>query len=111
MSFILPDYQWKLVYYDGTEFTNEDGEPWESPEIGLVLVLQPGLDYDVLRDVNHYLYDTELGRWINCDDRGIWDRLTREIRRYSCYRSGWNVPVRAEFEKIREKYMLEIRGR
>jgi hypothetical protein len=108
---IIPNYRWKLVYYDGTEFTDLDGEPWESPEIGLVLVLQPGQKYDILRDVNNYLYDEEFGCWVNFDDRGLFDQLTRDIRRYSCYRNGWWVPVKEEWTKIRDKYVLEVRGR
>jgi hypothetical protein len=119
-SFVIPDYRWKLVYFDGwaedgsarlLEFTDADGEPWESPEIGLILVLQPGFVYDILRDVNNYLYDEELGRWVNFDDRGFFDQLTRNIRHYSCFRNGWWIPDRDKWTPIHKRYAIEVRGK
>jgi len=111
MAFIPPTYDWKLWYEDGSMFSSTDGQPWESPELGLVLVTQPDMDYDILRDVNHYLYREDIQRWVNFDNVGLFDQLTARINEFSCYRLGRWIPVRSEWLKIRDKAILEVRGK
>jgi hypothetical protein len=110
--FSAPKYRWKAWFEDGRTFTDSDCEPWELPPLGLVFVTQPGpKDYDLLRDKNHYLYRTDIGRWVNADDAGLWDQLTTRIKDFSAYRLGREIHQKHEWLKMRNAAIVEMRGK
>ena len=108
-------YRWKLVYEDGSEFTDLDGEPWESKPWGVIFVLQPGPHEDFMRAKGggrgYYYYRSDYGRWCACDEVGMFDQMAHYSHVIPCWRFGRNMPDRGEFKKIWMPYMDEVRGR
>ena len=68
-----PDFRWKIVYHDGTEFSDLDGEPWESPTEGALLLVQPDDVPKIMVNADWYLYRTDLNQWIQCGADGLRD--------------------------------------
>ena len=112
--FTPPAYAWKLVYEDGSEFTNLDGEPWESPPWGVIFVVQPGRFEDMLRGKGlgkgYYYFRSDYGRWCFCDDVGMYDQLSHYAHVITAWRFGRNMPDRAEFKAKWRPYLEEVRG-
>lgn len=118
---IVPPYRWKLVYEDETEFTDLDGEPWESPPLGVIICLQPGPYEDMihgemvqggmLRGKWAVLYRRDAGRWMPVDEFGLIDQTMRHGWEGLVCRPGVTMPDRGEFKAIWQPYLDEVRGR
>lgn len=69
--------EWKIIYSNGSTFTNLDGEPWEAPRVGVQTVLR--LDETVnevvteTSDKGFWIWREET--WLGTDDAGLWDYI------------------------------------
>lgn len=78
--------RWCLFYADGRVFTSNDGEPGESPEYGLVGILQA--HYQGTKTLHGDYFAFYEGRWWNHDLEGLLTELCHDARRFQCVRRG-----------------------
>lgn len=111
MTWQPPTYRWKIWYEDGSAFSSDDGEPWESPPLGVVVIAQPRHDTDILIDRTHYIYREDENCWAVHDLLGLADQLLTRARHISCYRIGRMMASRSAFRKIWREAVVEVRGK
>lgn len=104
------NFRWRLYYYDGSTFDDHDGEPWESPTEGVVLVGQFEHEKwkDNLNNALAYLYRDDLECWTQVGDEvGLRDHLSLFARHISCVRFGmwWR---RDEFMTTMKRARAEV---
>ena len=102
---------WRLYYEDGSTFDSDQGEPWESPELGICLVAQPGKDQDILATRDYVIYRTDVERWMETDIAGLYDQLMTNVRYINCFRLTRQLPITAEFRELLRAVTIEVRGR
>ena len=110
-DFTPPTWRWRLSYEDGRTFSNEDGEPWESPYLGVMLLDQPGHDEDILATSDYLIFRSDVGRWMEVDISGLFDQLTTYGRFITCFRRTRRLPSRTEFRRRHREVVLELRGK
>lgn len=111
MSFTPPTYAWQLTYENGDTFSSEEGEPWESPVAGVVLLAQPGKDQDILASRDHLIYREDAGRWMEVDLAGFLDQQATYGRFITCSRVTRQMPSRTEFRALYSRMVIEVRGK
>lgn len=84
--------RWK-IYYDESTFSYLDGEPNETPQFGVICILQD--DELVGRKILHFYdwYFWEGQEWMGCDIFGLTDRLMNDLPVHHL-RAGRTVPGR-----------------
>jgi len=108
---VKPKYKWKLKYEDGTEFSDLDGHPKESPQYGAFLLAQPGMDgQDLLASRDYYIYREDLGHWMECDIAGLLDQLTNHADVITCFRVTRQIWNSKEFRDRYADFFKEFRG-
>jgi hypothetical protein len=104
-------YKWKLWYEDETSFSNEDGEPWESPILGVCLVVQPEEAHDFLASAPYVIYREDVGRWMEVDFPGFIDQQQTYGRFITCTRVTRQMTCRREFREFKREKVVEVRGK
>lgn len=84
--------EWLIYYDDGTVFSSEDGEPWESPGYGVLAVLQDR-ENTVLCSQDFYIYRKDYGCWIEVHIEGLIDHLVTNAPDVLAVRAGRTVPL------------------
>jgi hypothetical protein len=113
------DFGWRIYYApkenqapeEGPTFDNNDGEPWESPELEVVCIGQPcarGKHYDRLHNERYFIYRVDLGFWLECDLTG----LECQLSTYHVWpmRRGYQLPTE-DFKKICTRMLRDLDGR
>lgn len=82
--------KWRLYYEGGRTFDSTEGEPWESPECGVVAVgqLENGKFNDLLVNGPYFLYRSDWGCWLECEFDGLLDHLSHFAHLIPCVRQG-----------------------
>lgn len=72
---------WKIYYADGSEFTHEDGSPYDAPRVGVQVVVQEkDGDWEIIHGRDHFYYEPKIGGWYSSDLFGAIDHLMRSRR-------------------------------
>ena len=110
--FTPPTYAWKLWYEDGSTFSSEEGEPWESPVLGVCLLAQPKVrSVDILASRDYLIYREDVGHWMEVDIAGLFDQQQNSARHITCFRMTRLLPSRDDFAKLHHSVVLEVRGK
>lgn len=58
---------WKIYYTDGSEFTSDEGNPWEAPRQHVQVIVQtdPDVGYELVDQKDYFYYEHE--RWWSAD--------------------------------------------
>ena len=91
--------RWRLYYQDGTTFSNEDGDPQDSPPMGVVALLQPGASPEIMVNADWLLYRTDFEEWAECGSDGMEDHAVLWGDRISAFRKTLWIR-RPDFEEI-----------
>ena len=67
--------EWKILYADGSTFSNIDGEPREAPRCGVQAVFYADDLVGVMVETSHDGYWAWVGEWQGLDLAGFWDHL------------------------------------
>jgi hypothetical protein len=110
MSNLIDVFVWRLYYYNGDVFSDKDGEPWESPTEGVVVVgqFEHVKANDNLNNALAYLHRSDLNCWLPVGDaEGLRDHLSLFVRHIDCVRYGlwWR---RDEFRKQQLRARAEV---
>jgi len=104
-------YEWKLWYADGKKtFSNEDGAPNDSPHWGVIFILQPNSDKDVIFNHTYMIYREDLGRWSGHDLIGYIDQQVHYGPLISCTRIGRDI-LTDDFSKLLNRELVKMRGK
>lgn len=66
-------WRWKLVYADGSTFTDLDGAPHESPVTGVLFLCQPASEPPILLNADWFMYREDHDEWTQCGSDGMVD--------------------------------------
>ncbi len=71
--------KWKVLYIDGTEFSNEDGLPADAPGGGVLAVAQEDANVGIAihQQNDFYVFDEQYGGWYGLDHFGFAQYLIR----------------------------------
>lgn len=102
---------WRIYYTDGSTFSSDDGEPWESPSWGAALVVQPEVvGMDTLYYGNpFFLHRTDLDQWFNVDDTGLIDQFAHFAHVIDCVRPSRWMPT-VEWKELMRRAAEEKAG-
>ena len=108
-----PEWTWKIFYEDGSAFSNLDGEAQKSPKFGLIAVAMAKVENedDILSSEPYYLHRKDTDRWLECDEVGFWDQMIHRAHLIDCVRWGRRMWSTQEFRELRNKVVLEVRGK
>ena len=72
---------WKIYYEDGRVFSNEDGQPFDAPRVGVQVIVQ-GRDgsYELVHGKDYFYWEPRRGGWYSTDQFGAFDHLIRAER-------------------------------
>ena len=93
--------RWIVVYRDGTEFSNADGEPQDAPGSGVIAVVQedPRVGHYVHHRKDWFVFDiAEFDGWYNVDLIGLHDYLATPG--FKILKMGGVMPTQAYFDLI-----------
>lgn len=111
MAWSAPGYKWKLWYEDGRSFSSLDGEPWESPEWGVALVVQTNHPQQIVaHSLEYYYHRTDLDMWCDADPIGMIDQMVTYGHLIDCVRVGRWVRPQSKWSALVDKATLELRG-
>lgn len=83
----MNDFQWKLVYYNSTTYTDRDGPMHESPDRGALFVVQPGKDQEIVGiNAAWIMWRRDLEEWRECGDDGFQDHASMFGHLVGCWR-------------------------
>lgn len=95
-----PDYTWKLVYHDGSSFTDRDGEPSESPDRPVLFVVEPGKRPNITGiNAAWIMWRRDRERWTECGDNGFSAHARVYGHLIGCWRETMWI-LKPDFEKI-----------
>lgn len=107
------EWEWCLIYEDGTEFSSIEGEPNDSPKTGVIFVLQRGSpNGDILGEgAKALIYRIDKGGWMPVfDSFGLMDQLMHFAPVISCVRPGRQMWT-PDYKRLAIKHTREMRGR
>jgi hypothetical protein len=97
---------WKVLYDDGSSFTDEDGSPNDAPAWGVVAAISTEDDIKALTEGDDYYYFNPLDdRWYGVDLVGLIDFLTHT----GFLKIGRFVPIK-QYQKILEQALADVSG-
>jgi len=105
--------RWTLHYDDGSTFSAHDGEPNDSPALGVVFVTQPYAESaDIVGDgAKALLFRADRGEWMPVfDSFGLMDQLAHHAPNIVCVRPGRQMWT-PDFKRLATKAAREMRGR
>ena len=105
------DFIWRLHYEDGSTFTDNDGEPWESPPLGVCLVVQPKASQDILATDPFAIYRKDVDRWMEVDLVGLIDQHQTFGPDVVATRVTRRLPSLKDFRDLYRSVVLEVRGK
>lgn len=100
---------WRIYYGDGATFSSDEGEPWESPEWGAVLIAQPEAENINVLSLNqpYFVHRADLDLWYCSDYPGLMDQLVHFAHAIDCVRIGrWAPP--ADWKAIAARAREEV---
>jgi hypothetical protein len=103
----VPD--WIVYYADGSDFTSEDGEPWDAPRRYVAAIAVPNIENgcDILFGYNFYCWHFDEGCWVQHNESALDDYLDLPGKEFGRLR-GWYVS-RGKFEEIRKRIKRDTR--
>ena len=93
---------WRIWYEGGSSFSDLDGDPWDSPGWGVLVIMNrdPDSGRRAQSMSDFYLWRWDLGRWVGADFVGLLDYLAH-YKGPCCVRMGRTVP-NTEFQRVLE---------
>jgi hypothetical protein len=107
---MAPDWTWKLVFFDDTEWTDRDGPPEMSPVKPVWFAVQPGKDPEIVGlNADWLLWRRDLSEWSVCGADGFADHAQWVGHLIGCWRKTWWGPLK-EFHRVREREAKVLEG-
>lgn len=78
MAKLFTSTEW-IIFYEGHEFSSDDGSPWDAPRQGVQIIAQKDdfLGYTLIHGKDYFYFEEDRGGWSTCDQFGIYDHLIR----------------------------------
>lgn len=106
---MIPVPTWTLYYEDGTWFSSIDGEPYQSPVWGAVMVTQYDREPRACQNDPFLIHRTDQDQWYGCDHAGLLDQLSHFSHVIDCVRVGRWMPSE-NYRQVRSQANEELKA-